>query len=119
MTLHVLLCSHNGAHFIAQQIASIRAQSRPVDVIHVFDHASDDGTRAVLEQVASQPGAPLELHWQVDSPGPAMSFFRAIGHLASRVDADDGIFLADQDDVWLPGKVAAMLEAAARRPRSQ
>ena len=117
MTLHVLLCSHNGARFIAQQIASIRAQSRPVDVIHVFDHASGDGTRAVLEQLASEPGAPLELHWQGDSPGAAMSFFRAIGHLASRVDAGDGIFLADQDDVWLPGKVAAMLEAAARRPR--
>ncbi|EJE53641.1 glycosyl transferase [Acidovorax sp. CF316] len=117
MTLHVLLCSHNGARFIAQQIASIRAQSRAVDVIHVFDHASDDGTRAVLSQLASQPGAPLELHWLGDAPGPAMSFLRAIGYLASRVDAADSIFLADQDDVWLPGKVAAMLEAAAHRPR--
>ncbi|MGV3683522.1 MAG: hypothetical protein ACO1PM_27905 [Acidovorax sp.] len=117
MTLHVLLCSHNGARFIAEQIASIRSQVPGVDVIHVFDHASHDGTRAVLEQLASQPGAPLELHWQGDAPGPAMSFFRAIGHLAPHVDAADGIFLADQDDVWLPGKVAAMLEAAAARTR--
>lgn len=117
MTLHVLLCSHNGARFIAEQIASIRAQSQAVDVIHVFDHASDDGTRAVLEQLAGQPGAPIELHWIGDAPGPAMSFFRAMGQLASRIEAADSVFLADQDDVWLPGKVAAMLEAAAHRPR--
>lgn len=118
MTLHVLLCSHNGVHFIGEQIGSIRAQSRAVDVIHVFDHASDDGTRAVLEQLASQPGgAPLELHWVDDAPGPAMSFFGAMVRLAPRVGAGDCLFLADQDDVWLPGKVAVMLEAASLQPR--
>ncbi len=118
MTLHVLLCSHNGARFIAQQIASIRAQSRAVDVIHVFDHASDDGTRGVLTQLAHEAGgARLELHWVDGVPGPAMSFFRAMVQLAPRVGAGDCVFLADQDDVWLPGKVAAMLEAAAHQPR--
>ena len=71
MTLHVLLCSHNGAPFIAQQIASIRAQSRAVDVIHVFDHASEDGTREVLAQLAQDAGeAPLELHWVDNAPAP-------------------------------------------------
>lgn len=118
MTLHVLLCSHNGARFIAQQIASIRAQSRAVDVIHVFDHASDDGTRGVLAQLAQDAGeAPLELHWVDHAPGAAMSFFHAMAQLAPRVGAGDCIFLADQDDVWLPGKVAAMLDAATLLPR--
>jgi rhamnosyltransferase len=116
MTLHVLLCSHNGARFIGEQIASIRAQSPAVDVIHVFDHASKDGTRALLEQLASQPECtPLALQWLDDAPGPALSFLRAMGHLAPRVGAGDCIFLADQDDVWLPGKVAAMLQAAAQQ----
>ncbi|KRC30270.1 glycosyltransferase [Acidovorax sp. Root219] len=118
MTLHVLLCSHNGAPFIAQQIASIRAQSRAVDVIHVFDHASEDGTREVLAQLAQDASeAPLELHWVDNAPGPALSFFNAMAQLAPKVGAGDCIFLADQDDVWLPGKVAAMLDAAAGLPQ--
>lgn len=117
MTLHVLLCSHNGARFIAQQIASIRAQSRAVDVIHVFDHASEDGTREVLAQLAQESGgAPLALHWVDNAPGPALSFFNAMAQLAPQVGTGDCIFLADQDDVWLPGKVAAMLEVAAGLP---
>ena len=65
MTLHVLLCSHNGARFIAQQIASIRAQSRAVDVIHVFDHASQDGTREVLGRYR---GSVIGLLWSFFNP---------------------------------------------------
>ncbi len=118
MTLHVLLCSHNGARFIGEQIASIRAQSRAVDVIHVFDHGSGDGTRVVLERLALQPGCtPLELHWVDDAPGPSLSFFRAMALLAPRVGQGDTVFLADQDDVWLTGKVAAVLETASSQPR--
>lgn len=118
MTLHVLLCSHNGARFIAQQIASIRGQSRAVDVIHVFDHASDDGTRGLLAQLAQEAGvAPLELHWVDNAPGPALSFLNAMAQLAPRLGAGDCLFLADQDDVWLPGKVAAVLAAAAGLPQ--
>jgi glycosyltransferase involved in cell wall biosynthesis len=109
MSTLVVLCSHNGERFIAAQIESIRAQTRPVDAIHVFDFGSSDSTPAILRMLARDQRFPPVLPcFFPDAPGAAQSFFRAFGEMASTVQATDCIFLADQDDVWLDSKVETL-----------
>lgn len=112
MRFHVLLCSHNGALFIEQQLVSIMGQMPCVDHVHVHDFASRDETCAIVDRVSASsiqdkgPGVSL-VKWD-DAPGASLSFFRALAHLAPTLADEDVVFLCDQDDVWLPGKVGVI-----------
>lgn len=109
MKHRVAICCHNGEKYIEQQIASILAQTKRVDSVHVFDFASRDATLAVLRRMAdAETDVPVEIVTFPDAPGASLSFFRAFDYLARFVADDDCIFLADQDDVWHPEKVAVM-----------
>jgi glycosyltransferase involved in cell wall biosynthesis len=105
----VVLCSHNGARFIEAQIESIRAQSRPVDAIHVFDFGSRDSTTTILRALAVDGvSPPVVPRFFPDAPGAAQSFFRAFGEMSPTLEPDDCVFVSDQDDVWLESKVAVV-----------
>jgi glycosyltransferase involved in cell wall biosynthesis len=110
----VLVCTHNGAPFIEEQLDSIAAQTDPVDEIHVYDWASTDGTVEIVERWrrAHEGKVTTTLRRMEHAPGPARSFLQALAELSGRVDLDL-IFLSDQDDVWLPHKTAAFLDAYA------
>jgi glycosyltransferase involved in cell wall biosynthesis len=102
----VVLCSHNGERFIEAQVESIRAQSRPVDAIHVFDFGSRDSTPSILARLAGdQRSPPVLARYFPDAPGAAQSFFRAFGEMSSIAGPTDCVFVADQDDVWIDSKV--------------
>ena len=45
----VVLCTHNGAAFIGEQVASILAQTRLPDELVLGDDASTDGTVELVE----------------------------------------------------------------------
>lgn len=112
MLLRVILCTHNGANFVREQLQSILGQERPVDKVHLFDFASVDGTRAILgEFAAAHPH--IELTCFEDAPGVASSFFRAFAAVQPECGVDDLIFLSDQDDVWHAEKTRVILEAYA------
>lgn len=110
MPTHLIMCCHNGGDYVQAQLASIFTQSEPIDQFHIFDFASTDDTVARIEEAFRilAPLRPYALHRQPDSPGPALSFFRAFAQIQPLVQDDDCIFIADQDDVWLPGKMQAM-----------
>jgi glycosyltransferase involved in cell wall biosynthesis len=111
----VLVCTHDGAPFIEEQLDSIAAQTQPVDEIHVYDWASTDGTVEIVERW-SRAHAPRKvmttLRRMEDAPGPARSFLQALAELSKRADLDL-VFLCDQDDIWLPQKTATFLDAFA------
>ena len=113
--VEVLLCSYNGERFVEAQIASILAQTRPVDLLHVHDDASTDGTVALLRRIAdahARTGGATEIRLNVRERnlGYGGNFWDAIGH-----STGDVLLLCDQDDVWHPEKVAR-LEAALADP---
>ncbi|MBB3349628.1 glycosyltransferase [Sphingomonas sp. BK069] len=114
--IRVVMCAHNGAHFLEAQLASIMEQQLPVDQIHVFDFASTDATRSLLAGLA--PRWPrLDVQLVDHAPGVTLSFRHALANIVPRCADDDLVFLSDQDDVWLPQKTARMAArvAAARR----
>lgn len=105
---HVLMCTHNGASYVGEQIGSILGQTLVPDAIHVHDFGSRDETVAVLEKLSETAAAAITVTRHADAPGASLSFFRALTALSSQISPNDIVFLSDQDDVWLPHKAATM-----------
>jgi glycosyltransferase involved in cell wall biosynthesis len=102
----VLLSTYNGEAFLEPQLESLRAQTGVEVGLHVRDDGSTDDTLAVLARYAGTwPG--LDRLQTGANLGPARSFLEL---LRSAPDADYYAF-CDQDDVWLPGKLARAVEA--------
>lgn len=111
MKISVALCTWNGATFLRQQIESILAQTRLPDEIVVRDDVSSDGTPQLLHQLLDN--APLETNIAIQP--------RNLGSNANFQDAilsctGDVVFLADQDDFWLPTKVERMVATLESNP---
>ncbi len=104
MTLTVLLSAYNGEKYIREQIDSILAQEGDFSLsLLVRDDGSTDSTHAILNEYA----AAGRLTWYAgDNLGPAGSFLE----LLRRAEDADYFAFADQDDRWLPGKLAAAIE---------
>jgi glycosyltransferase involved in cell wall biosynthesis len=103
--ISVCLASYNGARYIGEQLRSILDQLGPGDEVVVSDDASTDDTVAVVRAVGD---ARIRVFENSTNLGYTRNFENAL-----RQARGDLIFLADQDDVWLDGKVST-LERALR-----
>lgn len=100
--ISVCIATYNGARYIAEQLASILKQLSAEDEVVVSDDGSTDGT---LDFVRSLNDHRIRI---VDGPrrhSPTLNFEWAL-----RNAKGEYIFLADQDDVWLEGKVTRCVE---------
>lgn len=97
------MATRNGAAFIKEQLTSILSQLTPVDEIVLSDDCSDDSTLTVVRSL-NDPR--IRVLANRSGKGIAKNFERSI--LASKGDL---IFLSDQDDIWLQGKIAKMKHA--------
>jgi glycosyltransferase involved in cell wall biosynthesis len=111
MRVHVLMCCHNGEAYVGQQLKSILDQEPPVDSIHIHDFGSKDETVLCVENMSANSRVPIHSTYHSDAPGASLSFFRALKMLSEELADEDIVFLSDQDDVWLPGKMASVLSA--------
>jgi rhamnosyltransferase len=107
-TLLILLSSYNGERFIAEQINSIRRQTYTDWALVVRDDGSSDGTVAVIRSLAEQDPRITLLEDTKGNLGPAASFGALLVH--AQEHGARYIALADQDDVWLPTKLARELD---------
>ncbi|MDR0285250.1 MAG: glycosyltransferase family 2 protein [Propionibacteriaceae bacterium] len=101
----VLMATFNGEAYVAEQLDSLLSQTRPPDRICLADDGSTDGTLAVLERYRAAHPHLIELSVNAVNSGSAAKNFMAL-LVAQR---DDYIMLCDQDDVWLPDKIAKTL----------
>ncbi|MBL1223870.1 glycosyltransferase family 2 protein [Enterococcus sp. BWR-S5] len=97
--ISVCVAAYNGEKYIAQQLDSILIQLAEEDEVIVSDDGSVDGTLEILEEYAGKDSR-VRL---IEGPrnGVIANFEQAITEAQG-----DFIFLADQDDVWLPEKVS-------------
>jgi glycosyltransferase involved in cell wall biosynthesis len=107
----VAMCTYNGARFVGAQLASIAAQTRRPDELVVCDDRSPDETASVVERFAATAAFPVRLHVNERNLGSTKNFERAVS-----LCEGDLIALCDQDDVWLPCKLARLEEEFARAP---
>ena len=59
MSISVALCTHNGARFLKDQLASIAKQDRLPEELVICDDCSTDGTVALIERFASDAPFPV------------------------------------------------------------
>ena len=98
------MATYQGARFVREQIESILDQLGIGDEIVVVDDASTDETVDVVRSFASDGRVRLERN--ASNMGYVRTFERALS-----LARGNYLFLADQDDVWLPGRLEAMLNA--------
>jgi glycosyltransferase involved in cell wall biosynthesis len=103
MKLSVSMITFQGAAYLQAQMDSILGQSVPVHEIIVCDDGSTDGTREILATYAADYPH-IQLHFNEKNLGTVANMQQCL-----RKTTGDILFLADQDDVWLPNKVEKTL----------
>lgn len=104
--ISVVLCTHDGARYVEEQVASILRQVPAPDELVLGDDASVDGTVALVEKMVAGSGVALVVR-RHDPP------LRTTGNFADALQAATGdlIALSDQDDIWHDGKLATLTAA--------
>lgn len=107
------MATYNGAKYIRPQIESILAQLGPNDEVIVSDDGSTDGTISILTSYKDK-----RIHVYTHTFGGKKE---CIGDVVSAnfehaisMAKGDYIFLSDQDDIWIEGKVEKMVAALQR-----
>lgn len=109
--LSVCIATYNGEKYLRHQLDSILSQISEDDEIVISDDNSTDGTLDIVtsyhdDRIRVLRHDPRQIATDFPLDRPTHNFENALTHAKG-----DIIFLADQDDVWLPGKVGKMLEA--------
>jgi glycosyltransferase involved in cell wall biosynthesis len=110
-SIAVVMATCQGERFVAAQLASLANQTRRPDRLLVSDDGSTDATPALVEAFAAIAPFPVTLHRNQARLGSTGNFIAA----TRRTDAEIILF-ADQDDIWLPGKIAAVAAALETGP---
>lgn len=101
--ISVALAAYKGEKYIARQIDSVLSQLGPEDEIVVSDDAPGGETERIVKEMSSAD--PRVKYIRGRGEGLIKNFQNALEHCGG-----DVIFLCDQDDVWLPGKVRRVCE---------
>lgn len=102
--ISVAMISYQGEKYIEEQLDSILAILGPEDEVIISDDGSTDRTREILIRYESQD----ERVCMINGPGNGV---KKNVENALRACQGEYIFLADQDDIWMPEKVEHVLNA--------
>lgn len=103
MTRSISVCipTFNGDLFIEEQLLSILCQLGIDDEVIISDDHSADHT---LEIIAGLKDPRIRVFTNKGKPGPVYNMENALKQACGEL-----IFLADQDDIWYPEKIAVMV----------
>lgn len=102
----VALCTYNGARFIAEQLDSLLTQTHTPYELIAADDASSDNTWQILQHYAPRFER-VRLIRNTKNLGLRANFQQVF-----EACSGDWIAPCDQDDIWEPDKIAALLQAA-------
>lgn len=100
--LSVVVCTYNGENYVAEQLRSIQVQTHTNLDIVVCDDASTDRTAAIVQSFAATD-ARIRFFQNPQNLGFNQNFEKAL-----RLAKGEWIAIADQDDLWLPQKIATL-----------
>lgn len=98
--ISVVMATYNGSLYIEEQLRSILNQTLLPDEIIISDDNSTDQTVSIIERICSETNVPIYLFRNFNTLGYIKNFFCAL-----KKAKGDIIFLADQDDIWMPEKI--------------
>ena len=100
VSVSVCIATYNGEKYIQRQLTSILDQLSDDDEVIVVDDCSTDRTVATIRQIGDRR---IGIHSNDRNMGEVFSFGRAL-----TLAKNDFLFLSDQDDIWVPGRVSVM-----------
>lgn len=121
MLISICMATYNGGKYIREQMDSILAQDlslwpdAEMEIIVSDDGSTDDNIK--LLESYNNPRIKIFHH---TNNGKKHKYYNALYRATANFSyamqkaKGDYIFLSDQDDVWLPNKVAVALEALTR-----
>ncbi len=101
--ISVCMATYNGEKYLREQVDSILAQLGNDDELIISDDGSTDSTIRILE---SYNDSRIKIFHNIKNHGVNGNFENALNQANG-----DYIFLSDQDDVWIPGKVETCINA--------
>lgn len=103
--VEIIMASYNGEKYIKEQLDSIFLGNGQEFILHVYDDGSTDSTREILSEYKKEYPNRLILHFNRENKGVFRNFMEGFLNTKS-----DYVMFADQDDVWLPGKLERTLK---------
>jgi len=100
--ISVCMATYNGERYIEEQIKSILNQLSMNDEVIISDDNSTDNTICIIEKIKDNR---IKIFYNHSQKGYTRNFENALKHSSGEV-----IFLSDQDDVWIEGKVENVLK---------
>lgn len=110
--ISVCVATYNGEPYIQEQLESILSQLSEVDEIIVSDDGSTDRTIDIIKSL-NDPRINIVKHKHNSNKNLHTSHFYVTKNFENAICHAKGdiIFLSDQDDRWLPGRVQTFLNA--------
>jgi len=112
----ILLSTFNGAAFLREQLDSLLSQTHDNWVLYWRDDGSRDATLEVMRGFIATAGQGrcVQIVQPASHLGVTRSFLAMLAAVAPTLAEADTVAFADQDDVWLPQKLARGLAALDR-----
>ena len=117
LLISVALATHNGSTYVVEQVRSILAQTRlPSEIVLSDDASSDDTVQLVRREIDGfNAGRSETITLVVRENKGALGVTKNFGQAIS-LCTSDLVALCDQDDVWVPEKLARMAGEFESRP---
>ncbi len=103
------MATYNGERFLRRQLETVISQLGDGDELVISDDSSTDGTPAILQAFADADPR-IRLFTGNTFRSPVFNFEFALKQTRGEI-----VVLADQDDVWLPNKLATVRDSFARQ----
>lgn len=100
--ISVCMATYNGEKYISEQIDSILSQLSMDDELIISDDGSKDNTIDIIRKYKDKR---IKIFFNKGCHGYTPNFENALNHAKG-----DYIFLSDQDDVWIEGKVKRVMQ---------
>lgn len=102
----VVISTYNGQKYIEEELESIKNQTLLPDEVLIFDDGSSDETVSLIKRyINSNKLKSWKIIKNEKNKGWKKNFMEGIKQASG-----DIVFIADQDDIWMPEKIENMLE---------
>ena len=108
-SVSVAMTTFNGERFLREQLESLLFQSYPIFEIVISDDGSTDGTMEILLEFSAR-----DSRFRILKNSERLGYVKNFEH-AIRACRGSIIFLSDQDDIWVPSKTSALVDALPGR----
>lgn len=116
-SISVAMCTYNGEKYLAEQLRSIAGQTRPPSELVIYDDCSIDSTVFIIKEFLKSAPFDVKLIENTKNIGSTKKGVTRNFESASRLCSGDYIALCDQDDIWLPEKLARLATLLENDPQ--